>query len=277
MATATTTSTTTAMSNSTYKTVDENGKVTYSDTPSTTAKGGQQGEDAAVESNKTKGVVRTREVVKDKKTGKTIVIERDADGNITPESKKALEPNNKKSAEELLKQEAKRQAVIDKINAEKAAEAANEAKRIGVNVGIEVTLPNGKKIIDKKVSAGHEKTDTSVSTETDIGGKIKKAAGKEDVPTPGVSITGGLVISAKGLKTLGMSPKQIEIAQDIDKNKEEHDADVERAKKKRDETLIEAVKRKDPKLLQKANDEYLADRAEIARKWSNKAGDATIK
>lgn len=109
-----------------------------------------------------------------------------------------------------------------------------------------------------------------MSYEVDIGSKIKEQKGVKHLPTLGFSITGGLVISKRGMGVLGMSPKQIEVAQAVDKNKELIDADIAKAKENRDRNIANLD-------FQKANDEYTRDLAEITRKWGKEAGEAALK
>lgn len=267
------TSTTTYV-NGTYKTTDENGRVTYSDSPPTAPsapQGGQQSDagDTPVKSNDTKGMIYA-DIVTDRITGKPVEIKRDANGKITPESQKELDKVQEARSKKILANNRKIQEARDKVNAEKAAEAANENKLIGGTLELNVTLPDGTNLIDKKVEAGHVKTDSSVSTSVGLDGKIKKKAGIEDVPTPGISVSGGLVISAKGLKTFGASPKQVETLQTIDKTKEELNEDIKKAKENRDKKLAEFKP-------QEANDQFMKDIADMTRKWGSKAVEAALK
>jgi hypothetical protein len=222
---------TTVFENGIYKTTDEYGRVTYSDTNTPPPSAPQAaGADAEVVSNKAKGVVRTMEVMTDRNTGKSVVIERDGDGNITPESQKKLKKDFDAAFKKQWMENAEAEAKIrQKIAEEEAAKAANENKLIGVSGEIKLTLPNGYEVINIEGKAGHVATDTSVSVGTDISGQAKKVAGQEGTPTPGLSI-GVKVVIPEGTLIKSLGSKTAKKVQWTDKEVEKFKAEYERLK-----------------------------------------------
>lgn len=163
------TTTTERLPSGVFKTTDENGNVTFSQTPPNTSTPPQPSgtTEGGFKSNGTKGVVRT-----------------------IPSAAA------RKKTEELMEKLRAEGEARAKAKAEAEAREANENKwgGVGVNAGAKLVLPNGKVVFDVKKEAGHVPTDTSLSKDFDLGGPIKKAAGKEDVPTPGLSIGAGVSI-----------------------------------------------------------------------------------
>ena len=150
---------------------------------------------------------------------------------------------------------------------EAEAYKANQDKwgGVGVHGGVKVTLPDGRVVFEIKNEAGHIPTDTSLGTDVDVGGAIKRKTGTEDVPTPGLSIGGGVSISATRQEKLGMSEGQRAFALKVQEAKEEFD----KAKEEAMETA-----RTDP---QAANDKFNKDMADIFRKYGKEAAEAAIK
>jgi hypothetical protein len=231
------TTTTVRLPSGIFKTTDENGNVTFSQTlpststlpkPSSTTNGGFK--------PNAKGVVRT----------------------IVPLSgAKAQQLMENLRAHGELR--ALRKAQIEEENANQ-----NKLGGVGVHAGIKLVLPNGDVVFEKKIEAGHVPTDTSLSKDFDLGGPIKNAAGI-DVPTPGLSVGAGASISAEGQKKLGMSEGQRAAALKAKEMNEHTDKIKEKFKK---DVLT------DPKA---ANDQLVKDSADLARKWGKEAADALLK
>jgi hypothetical protein len=136
-------------------------------------------------SNQCKGVIYTTENLVDKKTGTSIKIKRDANGRITPESQKELDKVQEARSEKILANNRKIQEARDKVNAEKAADAANDAKGIGVSVETSLKLPNGREIFNVDGSLGYKPTGTGVDVKVlDLGGKAAQKVGVNEDLNP---------------------------------------------------------------------------------------------
>ena len=235
------TTTTERLPSGVFKTTDEDGNVTFSQTPPNTSTPPQPSStpEGGFNSNGTRGVVRTIPSAADRKKTEELMEKLRAEGEARAKAK-----------------------------AEAEAREANENKwgGVGVNAGAKLVLPNGKVVFDIKKEAGHIPTDTSLSKDIEVGDKIKAAAGKEDVPTPGLSIGVGASISARRQEKLGMSEGQRAAVLKAKEIKEEADKIKENAKKN-------IAKRMPPEAV---NEQTTREIAELIKKYGKEAANAAL-
>lgn len=246
-----------------YTTKNPDGTVTISDTPPNTSTPKSSNAQRDVGSNSTKGVVETREVAKNRE-GNPVDIRRNDNGTIRSVEDRDAARRKAEEAKTLREQG----EALEKAKATAAKAEANQQRGGGIGISGQAKLVLfGREIVNFEKKAGHIPTDTSLGYEMEVGDKLKKIAGKEDVPTPGLSIGVGVSISARRQEKMGISENQRELVLKAKEMKGEYDKVYEKAQTD--------LKNKVPP--QQVNEQLAKDLADLGRKWGKEAGEAALK